>query len=84
MKFSAKDLHDIISLATLHLEELNEDIHESLKRLSHDAKLLLACKADYDLNPSLSGYFWEDMAKLEKIFSCHSVDLEKEFPKNDI
>ncbi len=33
------------------------------------------------LNISCSGYFWDDMTKLEKIFSCHGVDIEKEFPK---
>lgn len=82
MKYSARDLHDIISIATLHFGEVDEDTRVSLERLSHDTKLLLTCKAEYELDPLLVGQFYEDMAKLEKIFCCYGVDLEKEFPKS--
>ena len=82
MKYSVRDLHDIISFAALHLDELDEDTRVSLQRLSRDTKLLLTCKAEYELDPLLVGQFYEDMAKLEKIFCCYGVDLEKEFPKS--
>lgn len=82
MKYSVRDLHDIISIAALHLDELDEDTRVSLERLSRDTKLLLTCKAEYELDPLLVGQFYEDMAKLEKIFCCYGVDLEKEFPKS--
>ncbi|MDD3343106.1 MAG: hypothetical protein PHR87_05985 [Sulfurospirillaceae bacterium] len=82
MKYSARDLHDIISIAALHFGEVDEDTRVSLERLSHDTKLLLTCKAEYELDPLLVGQFYEDMAKLEKIFCCYGVDLEKEFPKS--
>ncbi len=79
MKYSARDLHN--SIASIELGLLDRDTIVSLEKLNNDTKLLLNLKVDYDLDPSLEGRFWEDMAKLEKILSNHWVDIEKEFRK---
>lgn len=81
-RITARALHD--SIASIDLGSLDSDMLASLQELNTDTNLLLTCKADYDLDPSLAGCFWEDMAKIEKIFMCCKVDIEKEFPKKDI
>lgn len=77
---TARDLHNII-IACEHLDELDEKTLIVLQRLSRDTKLLFSFRDGYELDPLLAGRFYEDMSKLEKVFSCCGVDLEKEFPK---
>ena len=62
----ARDLHDIVFLATKYGSLFSQEHKKQLERLANDIDRLMLFEEDYSKTPILQGEFEKDIIKLEK------------------